>query len=59
MAFGWEGPFLVNGVEQPLSGFRHYENPFCTVDAPAQEMEIRTANYLLRLDFAPPEEDSP
>jgi hypothetical protein len=53
IAFGWEGPFLVDEVEQPLSGFKHYENPFCTVDLPADEIEIRTADYLLRLDFAP------
>jgi len=24
LAFGWEGPLLVDGQEQPLTGFRHY-----------------------------------
>ncbi len=52
ITFGWEGPFLVDGEEQPLSGFAHYDNPFCTVELPAREIEIRTQDYLLRLDFS-------
>jgi hypothetical protein len=27
VAFGWEGPFLINDQEQPLSGFKHYDGP--------------------------------
>ena len=60
IALGWEGPFLVDGMEQSLSGLKHYENPFCIADLPAHEMEIRTADYLLRLDFSPrPAGDGP
>jgi hypothetical protein len=51
LRFGWEGPFLRDGQEQPLSGFRHYENPYCVVDLPAKEMEVRTQSYALRLSL--------
>jgi hypothetical protein len=51
VSFGWEGPLSVNGETQPLAGFKHYENPFCTVDSPAAQIEIRTDDYLMRLDF--------
>lgn len=46
LAFGWEGPLTVNGEEQPLSGYKHYENPYCTAELPVSEMEVRTANFL-------------
>jgi hypothetical protein len=36
----------------PLSGFKHYDNPYCTAEMPCSKMEVRTENYLLRLDFA-------
>jgi hypothetical protein len=51
LSFGWNKSFQCNGVEQPLSGFKHYENPFSTAELPCTEMEIRTADYLLRLHF--------
>lgn len=51
LSFAWEGPFLVNDQEQALSSFPHYENPYSTVPFPCSEIEIRTADYLLRLDF--------
>jgi len=51
LSFDWEGPFLVNGDEQSLSGFRHYDGPYCSADWPASEIEVRTADYALRLDF--------
>ncbi|HEY63857.1 MAG TPA: hypothetical protein G4O02_04745 [Caldilineae bacterium] len=53
LAFGWEGPLLLNGKEQPITGFKHYENPYCEVDLPAEHMEIRFRDYLLRLHFTP------
>ncbi len=53
LAFGWEGPLLLNGQEQPITGFKHYENPYCEVDLPAEHMEIRFRDYLLRLHFTP------
>ena len=51
LSFGWEDPLLVNGEVQPLSGFKHFENPFSTAELPCDQMEIRTEEYLLRLDF--------
>jgi hypothetical protein len=53
VAFGWEGSLLVNGEAQPLSGYKHYENPFCTAETAAEQVEIRTADYVMRLNFAP------
>jgi hypothetical protein len=51
LAFGWEGAFLCDGEEQPLTGFKHYENPYCTVELPASEMDIRFGDYVMRLVF--------
>ena len=51
LAFGWEGPLLRNGEEQPLAGFMHYDNPYCTAALPAMQLEVRSQDYLLRLNF--------
>jgi hypothetical protein len=51
LVFGWEGPLLVNGREEPITGFKHYENPYCAADLPASQMEIRFGDQLLRLNF--------
>ena len=52
LAFNWEGPLLLNQQEQPLKGTRHFENPYCTADLPAEQMEIQFNQYLLKLNFA-------
>jgi hypothetical protein len=52
LAFNWEDPLLLNGQEQPLKGYKHFENPYCTADLPAERMEIQFNQSLLRLDFA-------
>ncbi len=49
--FGWQGLFLVNGQVQPLAGFKHYENPYCTVELGAPDMEIHYGPDGLRLKF--------
>jgi hypothetical protein len=46
----------VNGQPQPITGFKHYETPYCTVDFPVEEMNIQAesdsgGDYLLNLDF--------
>ena len=51
LVFGWEGAFLVNQHEQPLSGYPHYENPYARVELPCQKMEILVGEDLLRLSF--------
>lgn len=50
--FGWEGPLLVNEHEQPLGGFKHYDNLFCQVELNAEAMEIEFIDQLMRLDFS-------
>jgi hypothetical protein len=52
LAFDWEGPLFVDDAAQPITGFKHYETPYCTVDAPAREMDIQVGEYLLKLDFS-------
>ncbi|MGB9752315.1 hypothetical protein [Roseiflexus castenholzii] len=51
LAFGWEGPLLVNNEEQPLNGFRHYDSPICTCEMGATSMDIIGWETVLRLDF--------
>jgi hypothetical protein len=51
LSFGWEDPLLRGGEEVSLSGFKHYENPYCVVDLPASEMEVRTQSYVVRLSL--------
>lgn len=51
LSFAWEGPLLRNGQEQPLAGFKHYENPYCVADLPTTQMEIRSQDYMLRLNL--------
>lgn len=52
IAFSWEGPLTLDGAEVALSGYPHFDNPYTYADLPARQMEIRTAGYLLRLNFA-------
>jgi hypothetical protein len=52
LAFDWSGPFLRNGEEQALGGFPHYQNPYTTAELPCDQMEIKTDDYILRLDFS-------
>ena len=51
LAFGWEGPLLVNGSEEPIAGFKHYESPYCVAELAAAQMEIRFGDQLMRLHF--------
>ena len=51
LAFGWEGPLLRDNQPEPLMNTLHYENPYCSVALRAAQMEIQSANYLMRLKF--------
>jgi len=51
LSFGWEGPLTMNGKEQPVTGFKHYDNPYCVADLPLSLMEIRSGDFLVRLNF--------
>lgn len=52
LAFGWQGPLTINGTEQPISGFKHIENPYCTADPHASHLDISYGGFVLRLNFA-------
>jgi hypothetical protein len=52
LRFGWHGPLLVNGVEQPLSGFKHYDSPICTCELGDEVIEIAGWQEVLQLNFA-------
>ena len=51
IAFGWQGPLLLNGSEQPITGFKHYVSPYCVADLPATEMQIEFRDTAMRLKF--------
>jgi hypothetical protein len=51
VAFGWTGPLLLNGQEQPITGFKHYESPHCVADLPAAQMDLTFGENVLRLEF--------
>jgi hypothetical protein len=52
LSFGWEGPLLRNGQVEPITGFKHYDNPYCVADLPATEMDVRYGELTMRLKFA-------
>ena len=52
IAFGWSGPLLVNGEEQSITDFNHYENPFCTSALGDESMMIRSWHHAMQLDFS-------
>ncbi|MBM4460695.1 MAG: hypothetical protein FJ011_23535, partial [Chloroflexi bacterium] len=49
IAFGWTGLLLLNGQEQPITGFKHYESPHCVADLPAAQMDLTFGENVLRL----------
>jgi hypothetical protein len=51
LRFGWQKSLLVNGKRQPLSGYKHYDNPYCTCELGAPIMEINHGGETLRLHF--------
>lgn len=51
LSFGWTGPLRVNGREKAISGFRHYENPYCGVELGDSQLELVHGEDALRLHF--------
>ncbi len=49
--FAWRGDLIVNEQVQPLTGFKHFENPYCVVDLPAAQMDILYQEEGIRLKF--------
>ncbi|MDQ1301436.1 MAG: hypothetical protein QG637_1357, partial [Chloroflexota bacterium] len=52
VAFGWQGPLLLNGREQPITDFKHYDSPYCVADLPAAHMDLEFGENVLRLEFS-------
>ena len=52
LAFDWNGPLLVNGVEEPITGFKHVENPYALAEFPAESMDIGYGEEMMRLHLA-------
>ena len=52
LAFGWDGPLLRNDQVEPITGFKHYDNPYCTAGWPATQMDVRYHDLTMRLKFA-------
>ncbi len=50
--FGWTGPLQINGAEEAINGFKHYESPFCSSELGDEAMIIRSWNHAMQLDFA-------
>jgi len=51
LSFGWQGSLLLNSKEQAITGFKHIENPYCSVELPAKQIDISYGDFLMRLDF--------
>lgn len=49
IAFGWDGPLTVDGREQPITGFLHYENPYSIAELNAETMPIGYGQEVMQL----------
>ena len=52
LTFGWTGPLFVDGEEQSIGGFRHFENSYCEVELGATQMEVVRGEDAIRLHFS-------
>ena len=52
LAFGWTGPLLVDDQTEPITGFKHVENPYAVAEFPAGSMDIGYGEDVIRLHFA-------
>ncbi|MHB1319811.1 MAG: hypothetical protein ACYCYF_14455, partial [Anaerolineae bacterium] len=51
LSFDWTGPFLKNGEPLSLTVENLMENPYCVAPFPAEMMDIRYGDVVMRLDF--------
>jgi hypothetical protein len=51
LAFDWQGALRVNGDPQEITGFKHYENPYCVAALPSESMAVQFGEYVLQLAF--------
>jgi hypothetical protein len=52
LEFDWQGDFKRNSQVEPLSGFKHYDNPYCVAELNSSQLEVRFGEQALRLNFA-------
>jgi len=52
LAFGWQGPLLLNGKPEPIGDFKHYDSPYCRAELNESQIEIRFGDEAMRLDFS-------
>ena len=51
ISFGWKVPLTINGRAVDLTGFKHYDNPYCSAPFPADEMTIRYGDEHMHLKW--------
>ena len=51
MAFGWDTPFVVDGVEQQITDFPRHDSPWGQVDRLAKQYRLALGDQVLELDF--------
>ena len=51
LAFGWTGPFTIDGEEQALTSDKHYNGPNCVAEWDTGFMAVGHNEDVLRLDF--------
>lgn len=54
LEFGWDSPLRLDGKEQPITNFPHFDNPYAQAPWPAKTTEIRHGTQSLTLDFSVP-----
>lgn len=52
LEFGWQGNFKRNKQIEPLTGFKHYDNPYCVAELNSSQLEVRFGEQAMRLNFA-------
>jgi hypothetical protein len=57
IAISPENHMTVNGQEQIISAYRHYESPYCIAEYPAEKLEIGLGEQGIRLDFSESKEE--
>ena len=57
IAISPENRLTINDQEQIISGYRHYENPYCIAEYPNESMEIGLDDQGIRLNFSESEEE--
>lgn len=49
--FGWDGPFIVGGVEIALHDYPRYDNPFVKAEFGSTEMSVAAGSHALNLQW--------